>query len=488
MGVVHEIQQDLFDGVTVRRDLGQVLVRKDEQLDIRRQHAPQHSGQIVQQVAQMNRLERQRRAAGKPQQLIHHQAAADRCRDDVAQARFIGSAGQQLGVGEDDRQQIVEVVRDPAGELADRFHLLRLAELFFQAAPLTDVFGEHLVTLDPAVLIADRAAVQTHRDRLAVLPPPDRLAFDGAHRLVHLREVAGPRRRLLEHVAVEMAAQELRLRFVRQHFDERGVHGEKRAFRRRAENAERGLLHERAAGGVGAPQRLLGPAPFRDIGRHTHDARDGAVPFADRRVLRLELEPEQLDARGHRLTGEGAANVGDRLRHVPEQLEERFAHQHSRPHAERVQPLSFGEREDTLRIEREKNDGRTGDHRAQPLLAGPEHLLVQDALGDVTRVDDHAVRIRLIEPRLTDRFEHAPRAVGVLEPECRGLRRPGLLNRVRQRFHDGRQIVGMHELEGVASQELVGAIAQQPLHRRAHVTNDAVIAQNCDDVGGVFGQ
>ena len=79
----------------------------------------------------MHPLERQGRAARKSQQLVHHQAAADRRRNDVAQARFIGSAGQELRVGQDDRQQVVEVVGDTAGELADRFHLLSLTELFF---------------------------------------------------------------------------------------------------------------------------------------------------------------------------------------------------------------------------------------------------------------------------------------------------------------------------------------------------------------------
>src|SRR5438874_1165451 len=36
---------------------------------------------------------------------------------------------QQLGVAGDGRQDVVEVVRDPARQAADRFHLLRLAQL-----------------------------------------------------------------------------------------------------------------------------------------------------------------------------------------------------------------------------------------------------------------------------------------------------------------------------------------------------------------------
>ncbi len=140
--------------MAVGRHLGEVFVGKDEQLDVGRQHAPQHRGEIVQQVSQVHRFEREGRAARKSEQLIHHQAPADGRGDDVAQARFVWSARQQLGVGEDDGQQVVEVVRDAAGQLADRLHLLGLAQLFLQPATFTHVFGEHFVTFDAAVLIA----------------------------------------------------------------------------------------------------------------------------------------------------------------------------------------------------------------------------------------------------------------------------------------------------------------------------------------------
>ncbi len=38
--VVHEVEQDLLHRVAVGRNLGEVFVGKDEQLDVRRQHAP----------------------------------------------------------------------------------------------------------------------------------------------------------------------------------------------------------------------------------------------------------------------------------------------------------------------------------------------------------------------------------------------------------------------------------------------------------------
>ena len=52
----------------------------------------------------------------------------------------------QVGRAHDAHQDVVEVVRDAAGEPADRFELLRLPQLFLERAPLGDVAeepGEH---------------------------------------------------------------------------------------------------------------------------------------------------------------------------------------------------------------------------------------------------------------------------------------------------------------------------------------------------------
>ena len=49
---------------------------------------------------------------------------------------------QELAVAGDHHEQIVEVVGDAAGEPADGFHLLRLAELLLQGAAFGDVFGK----------------------------------------------------------------------------------------------------------------------------------------------------------------------------------------------------------------------------------------------------------------------------------------------------------------------------------------------------------
>ena len=90
---------------------------------------------------------------------------------------------EQLQVAGDDQQQIVEVVGDAAGELADRLHLLRLRQAPL-ALPqrLLDMLAvaevvDHAGEIAPAIglELADR---QMQRKRRAVLAPATHLAAD----------------------------------------------------------------------------------------------------------------------------------------------------------------------------------------------------------------------------------------------------------------------------------------------------------------------
>src|SRR6266545_475198 len=199
-------------------------------------------------------------------------------------SRRLASSGPRASSSafQDDRQQVVEVVRDAAGELADRFHLLGLPQLLFEALPLAHIFGEDFVTLHAAVFMPHRTAVQPHRNGLTIVASPVRLRLHGASRVIHLREItrAGPG--VLEHVTIEMPAQQLRLGLAGQHLDEGGIHGQQGAIGRGPEDSKRRLLHQRPAGGVGAPQRFFGAAPLGDVGRHPHDTGDAAVPLSKR--------------------------------------------------------------------------------------------------------------------------------------------------------------------------------------------------------------
>ena len=75
-------------------------------------------------------------------------AARSPARLDLGEEAAIGvvraeGVEQQAGVADDDGQQVVEVVRDPAGQPADGLHLLRLAELLLAGPQLA--FGLGLV-------------------------------------------------------------------------------------------------------------------------------------------------------------------------------------------------------------------------------------------------------------------------------------------------------------------------------------------------------
>ena len=112
--------------------------------------------------ADIEHLRLQRLPAGKRQQLRGQLGGAlhgfgDRV--DVAAAPLLRqfAAAQEVGRGADDGQEIVEIVRDAAGELADRFHLLRLPQRFLALAALGDVDGLRHRADDGAMLVAQRA-------------------------------------------------------------------------------------------------------------------------------------------------------------------------------------------------------------------------------------------------------------------------------------------------------------------------------------------
>ena len=126
-------------------------------------------------------------AAGERQQLPGQAFAAlgrrlDRL--DGARQFRIEQPLEGLGVAADDHQQIVEVVRDAAGQFADRLHFLRHRELFARldqlllgVAPLGGVADDIGKTDQIAVVVADRGERAGHEKRRAVLPDAPSLDF-----------------------------------------------------------------------------------------------------------------------------------------------------------------------------------------------------------------------------------------------------------------------------------------------------------------------
>ncbi len=88
----------------------------------------------------------QRLAAGEREQTAGEIGAAERAVQDLPGHGGLLLVGrpldQEFHIADDDAKQVVEVVRDAAGELADRLHLLRLAQLGLHPLLARDVLGE----------------------------------------------------------------------------------------------------------------------------------------------------------------------------------------------------------------------------------------------------------------------------------------------------------------------------------------------------------
>ena len=129
-------------------DHGQVGLRRhgDAQLDRLAERPPQQLGIAGDLTPDVGRLRIERLASGEGEQLGGELGAVLR--------RALGLAGElpvvgvgehrpeQLEIGDDRGQDVVEVVRDAAGQLADRLHLLRLAQFLLHPLPAGQVADE----------------------------------------------------------------------------------------------------------------------------------------------------------------------------------------------------------------------------------------------------------------------------------------------------------------------------------------------------------
>ena len=141
-------------------------------LDMLAEAAPQHVGHLPDQPAEIERHGAQRLAPREGQQMARQAGAPIGTQQRVAdspQRRLVALhlAGEDVQIADDDLQQIVEVMGHPAGELADRLHLLRLLQHAFGAQSLGDVeergdeaAPRHFVLLNLEVAPGDLEAAQ----------------------------------------------------------------------------------------------------------------------------------------------------------------------------------------------------------------------------------------------------------------------------------------------------------------------------------------
>ena len=129
-----EIQQRVLDLRRIDQRIPQSAGNHRFHFDAVAERAAQQIVHAAHEAAEVHHLRRQRLASAEGEQLrgelrlrATRPASALRTRCSALSLPAM-SFEQQLQIAADDLQQIVEIVRDAAGEFADRFHLLRLAQ------------------------------------------------------------------------------------------------------------------------------------------------------------------------------------------------------------------------------------------------------------------------------------------------------------------------------------------------------------------------
>ncbi len=140
-GVHAQVHQDLIDLGWIDLDRAQTLARDPGQVNVLADQPPNHGQQARHRVVEIKHLGVDGLPAGKAEQLPGEISGPTGCIVDVAQAgveRLLrGKFAQgQFGVTEDDRQHVVEVMGDAAGQPPYAFHLLGLRQLSLQLLPL----------------------------------------------------------------------------------------------------------------------------------------------------------------------------------------------------------------------------------------------------------------------------------------------------------------------------------------------------------------
>ncbi len=143
-------------------------------------------------------------------------------------------------------------------------------------------------------------------------------------------------------------------------------------------------------------------------------------------------------------------------------------------HAEHV-PVDRGERH---------ADRRVFERAAEPLLRLAQVGLGAPAVGEVTGADDDALDARVVEQVGADRFDEAPRSVGVGEAHFEAVDVTAVARGVEARG-GARPVVGVHEVEHGGADERLRLEAERSLGRGAHVGDEPVAVDDRHDVGGV---
>jgi hypothetical protein len=187
-GVDGQVHDRGFQLALVGPHLRQVAAVVGDQLDVFAQQAAQQDLELGDQLAQVQHFALHGLLAREGQQLAHQVGGAHARLADLVEA-FIRRIAHRVAVQQlvqaqlDGGQQVVEVVRDAAGQLADGLHLLGLGQLQFDLLLLGHV--DQIDDQPPFGLVqievgdAGRIARQAHLERTGLAAGQTGLGLGG---------------------------------------------------------------------------------------------------------------------------------------------------------------------------------------------------------------------------------------------------------------------------------------------------------------------
>jgi hypothetical protein len=148
-GVEREVHQDLMHLRRIGHDRQAAVVEIQLHRDVLWDQRPQHRQGLAYERVHQERLAPPGAALGEHQQLLGQVAGPLGGAAGVAQRVEVPGAGRglrqhQIEVSEDRGEEVVEVVRDPAGQTPDALQVVHLAEALFQALSLGHVARHQL--------------------------------------------------------------------------------------------------------------------------------------------------------------------------------------------------------------------------------------------------------------------------------------------------------------------------------------------------------
>src|SRR6185369_12690218 len=130
--------------------LSQAGIERTDQLDVLADYPPDHVVDVGDDRVEIYQSRFEHLFAAEGQKLPGQVGRASSRFPDfldlfVKRLSFTQTRASELAVAYDRSEQIVEVVSDPSRQRADRFHLLRLIELFLQLFSLGDILNASLI-------------------------------------------------------------------------------------------------------------------------------------------------------------------------------------------------------------------------------------------------------------------------------------------------------------------------------------------------------